>query len=80
MSPLEIVPIWIREIPDHLKTQEICNEAVDIEPVSLAYVPNRFKKQRMCLDAVRRKPYTLRYVPIIIIIIITFIHIMNLVF
>ena len=43
MSVLEIFPIWIREIPDHLQTQEICNEAVDIEPLSLAYVPNWFK-------------------------------------
>ena len=59
MSLLEIVPIWIREIPDHLKTQEICNEAVDIEPLSLAYVPNRFKIQEMCLGAVRRESYTL---------------------
>ena len=29
---------WIVTIPDHLKTQEMCNEAVDIEPLSLASV------------------------------------------
>ena len=28
----ENVPRWITEIPDHLKTQEMCDEAVGIEP------------------------------------------------
>ena len=32
-------------IPDHLKTQEMCNDAVHIEPLSLAYVLDRFKTQ-----------------------------------
>ena len=57
------VPVWIREIPEHLKTQEMCDEAVDMEPCSLAYVPYCFKTEEMCKEAVRREPYTLPYVP-----------------
>ena len=37
------VPRWIREIPEHHKTQEMCDEAVEIELCSLAFVPDRFK-------------------------------------
>ena len=43
MSYYKNVPCWIREIPRHLKTQEMCEEAVWIEPCSLAFVPDRFK-------------------------------------
>ena len=30
MSLFVSVPLWIKEIPDHRKTQEICNKAVEI--------------------------------------------------
>ena len=43
MSYYKNVPCWIREIPRHLKIQEMCEEAVWIEPCSLAFVPDRFK-------------------------------------
>ena len=59
----ENVPVWIREIPDHLITQEICNEAVRIEPYLFAVVPHRFKTHEMCNDAVLREAFTLYYVP-----------------
>ena len=39
---------WIKVVPDHLKMQEMYNEAVHIEPLSLTYVPDRFKTQEMC--------------------------------
>ena len=26
MAPFETIPVWIREIPDYLKTQEMCND------------------------------------------------------
>ena len=42
----ENVPRWIREIPGHLKKQEMCEEAVGIEPRSLAFVPDRFKTEK----------------------------------
>ena len=38
---------WLVTIPDHLKTQETCDEAVDIEARSLAYVPDPFETQEM---------------------------------
>ena len=58
MSLLEIVPIWIREIPDLLKAQEICNEAVDIEPCSFVYVPDHLITQEIGNEAVRRESYS----------------------
>ena len=54
---------WIKEIPDHLKTQQMCDEAFEEKPYSLAYVPDCFKTQEMCDDAVRRRPWLLKYVP-----------------
>ena len=48
----ENVPEWIREIPDHLKTQEMCDEAVCIESYPLEVVPDHFKTQEMCNEAV----------------------------
>ena len=36
---------WIVTIPDHLKTQEMCDEAVRTNSLSLVYVPDRFKTQ-----------------------------------
>ena len=46
------VPAWIREIPDHVKTQEMCDEAVGIESYLLEIVPDRFKTEEMCNEAV----------------------------
>ena len=62
MSLLEIIPIWIREIPDHVKMQEICNEAVGIEPCPSVYVLDHLIMQEMCNEAVRRGSYILRHV------------------
>ena len=63
MSLYASVPCWIREIPGHIKTQEMCNEAVDIEPRSLAFGPGHFKTQEICNEAVTRDPCALDYVP-----------------
>ena len=57
------VPRWIRKIPGHLKTQEMCYDAVGIESRSLAFVPDRFKTKHMCNEAVDRDAYTLDNVP-----------------
>ena len=54
---------WIVTIPDHLETQEMCDEAVHTEPLSLTYVPDRFKTQGMCNEAVRNKLCMLLFVP-----------------
>ena len=54
---------WIVTIPDHLKTQEMCDEAVHTEPLSLAYAPDCFETQEMCIEAVRNKVCMLLFVP-----------------
>ena len=62
MSLLEIIPVWIRGIPDNLKTQEMRNEAMCVEPYSSAFVPNCFNTQKMCDKAIEIDPFTLWYV------------------
>ena len=47
----------LTEVPDHFKTQEMCNEEVRIELSILAFFPNRFKTQKMCNEAVRNWPW-----------------------
>ena len=54
---------WIVTIPDHLKTQEMCNETVHLNPLSLKYVPDHFKIQEMCDEVVRNKLCMLLFVP-----------------
>ena len=49
-------------VPDHLKTQEMCYEAVDKDPWNLVYVPDWFKTQVMCNKTVGKDPYNLVYV------------------
>ena len=56
MALLEIVLVWIREIPEHLKTHEMCDESVDMESCSLTYVPYRFETEEICKEGVRREP------------------------
>ena len=63
MSLLEIIPVWIRETPDNLKTQEMCNETMHIDPYSSALVPDSFKTQKMCDKAIEIDPFTLLHVP-----------------
>ena len=53
MSYYENVPRWIREIPRHLKTEEMCEEAVWKKPRSLAFAPDRLKTEGLCIKAVR---------------------------
>ena len=54
---------WIITILDHLRTQEMCNDAVHMKPLSLTYIPDRFKTQEMCNEAVRNKPRLMLFVP-----------------
>ena len=63
MSLYASVLCRIIEAPDLSKTQEMCNEAVDIEPHSLAFVFDHFKTQEICNEAVRREPCALGYIP-----------------
>ena len=48
-SYYENVPHWIKEVPEHLKAQAMCEEVVCIEPRSLAFVPSHFKTEAYAL-------------------------------
>ena len=53
----------LEHVPEHLKTQKMCNEAVQSEPWMLEHVPEHLKTQEMCNEAVQSNPRTLRFVP-----------------
>ena len=59
---MSIYPYQLRLVPDYLKTQEMCNEAVRREPYALGYVPDCFKAHEICNEAVRREPCLLENV------------------
>ena len=57
-------PDILEFVPDHLKSQEMCNKAVEEEGrCQLCNVPDHFKTQEMCDAAVDEDPYTLKFVP-----------------
>ena len=41
---------------EHLKTEEMCKEAVCRKPYALSYVTGHFKTQEMCIRAVEENP------------------------
>ena len=59
----ESVSCWIREIPKHFKTQEMCNETVAQFSYALRYVPDHLKTQEMCNEAVSNNPAVFLLVP-----------------
>ena len=48
MGVFGFMAYWMNEVPDHLKTQESCIEAVEKCIWLLQYVPDHFKTQEMC--------------------------------
>ena len=50
-------PYTLRHVPDHLKTQKICEEA------EFFLFPDHFKTQKLCDKAVRDDSSSLQYVP-----------------
>ena len=56
MSLYVAVPSWIRGIPDHLRTQEMCNEALHIDSYSLLYVPDQYETQQMSNELMHTRP------------------------
>ena len=59
---LELNHFYLEVVPDHLKTQEMCGEAVRIEAILFWCVPDYFNTQHMCNQAVRNNPL-LSFVP-----------------
>ena len=60
---MSLFPGWIKEIPEHLRTQEMFDEAVRMKPLSLEFVPDHLKTQEMCNETVRINPHPLEFVP-----------------
>ena len=50
-------------IPDHLKTQEMCNQAARNNPAVFFLVPDRFKTQEIYINFVQVDPWHLYDVP-----------------
>ena len=54
---------WIYDVPDHIKTQEICNEVVSTYPCLLEHVSDHLKTQEMCNKAFWEDTISLQYIP-----------------
>ena len=54
---------WLKEAPDNLKTQEMCEKAMCINLVKFFLIPNHLKTQEMCDAAACKEPYFLACVP-----------------
>ena len=53
----------LRYVSDHLKTQEMFDEAVNNNPAVLFIVPNRFKTQGMCIKALEVDQWSMYNIP-----------------
>ena len=60
---VSIGPRYLTFLPDHLKTNRMCNEAVRREPLTLKFVPENLQTQEMCKRVVEENPRLLKYVP-----------------
>ena len=47
-------PIYVEVCPNHLKTQEMCDKAIEIEPFLLGCVLDRYKTQEMLKNAIEK--------------------------
>ena len=56
-------PCVLKYISDHLKTQGMCEKAIEKDLPGLNYVPDHLKTRGMCERAVEKYPYSLRLVP-----------------
>ena len=63
MNPLEIILRLIMVVLDHIKTQEMCIDAVHIESGSLLPLSLTVLKHKKYATRQWRNPYTLRFVP-----------------
>ena len=59
----KMLPAWCTFfIPDHLKTQEMCDKAVACNPSMLDCIPDKSKTQEMYIKVVEGEPFQLRHV------------------
>ena len=50
-------------VPESFKTEEMCNQDVEVDPWQLDDVPEHFKTQEMCDDVVWGDPFSLQFIP-----------------
>ena len=55
--------VSLKLIPDNLKTQEMCNEAVRREPHTLKFVPTHLRSNEMCSRVLEKYLHPMTYVP-----------------
>ena len=48
---MRIDPYSLAFVPDRLKTQEMCDKAIEIDPFILWHAPNNLKTQEICIRA-----------------------------
>ena len=56
-------PEMLKFVPDHLKTQQMCDKAIIENGGTLKSVPDCYKNQEMCNKAVDNYPHVLEFVP-----------------
>ena len=56
-------PLSLAYVPDHFKTQEMCNEAVRNKLCRLLFVPDHFWTQEMRNEIMRTKPDAFHHIP-----------------
>ena len=59
---LRMPSVLLFSVPDHFKTQEMCDKAVTGNPYMLGHIPDHFKTQAMCTKAVEEDLSLLRHV------------------
>ena len=60
---IDINSLTLKDVPDHLKTPEMCQKAVEEDLHCLEFVPDKFKTAEMCEKVVDIYPPALIYVP-----------------
>ena len=63
MALHEAISHWIKEIPDHRKTKEMCIKANEENPRRMMYVPDQYNAKEMCIEEVRIEPWLLGGIP-----------------
>ena len=49
-------------VPDHFKTEEMCNQTVENNPYRMRFIPVHFRTQEMCIKAIEKYLYPLIFV------------------
>jgi hypothetical protein len=50
-------PVSLEDIPEGLRTETVCNAAIQAYPRNLEYVPNEMKSRELCLLAIEESEY-----------------------